>query len=130
MKKWIALAIVALILVAGVQWLVGALRREDFRQELHIIAEGVSEGNDDDIKKRVVEAAHKIKAEIRKEDIQVQYAPTQDLSFAQRTVGMIASFENYRATITAEFRQSICLIPVTQHIEANALIQSAAKAKP
>jgi hypothetical protein len=52
------------------------------------------------------------------------------LSYPQSVVGKLATFDNYRATITAVYRQPfLFVIPRAHRVETSALIQSAAKAR-
>ncbi len=51
------------------------------------------------------------------------------MNFAQRMVSRVGTFQNYRATITVDYTQSILFIPIKRHGEGTALIQSAVTPK-
>jgi hypothetical protein len=125
MKKWIALAVVALVITASVQFLIASLRQHDFEREVHKIALTVSADNHEEIKKRVVKEASKIGADTSAEQVTVQYAPTDELIAPQRMVSKLMTFTNHWATITVEFSQPILFIPINRRTEVKALIQSA-----
>jgi len=129
MKNLIWLAILGMIVVGLVQTVGGALRRHDFEGKLHEVALQVEEKNHDDIKRQVVAEGGKLHLQVTPSEVNVQYAPTSDLGFAQRMVSRIGTFQNHRATINVDYTQSILLIPVKHHAEGTALIESAAQAK-
>lgn len=127
MKKWIVLAVVALVITALVQWLIASLRQHDFESEVHKIALTVRADNHDEIKRRVAEQAAKIGADTSAERVTVQYEPTTDLSAPQRMVGKLMTFNNHWATITVEWTQPILFIPISKKSEVKALIESAGR---
>ncbi|GEM_PF-2820497 len=127
MKKWIVLAVVALVITASVQFLIASLRKHDFESKVFEIAKTARADNHDEIKRRVVEEASKIGAETAADKVTVQYAATSDLSGTQRFVGKIMTFDNHRATITVEFSQPILFIPIKKKSEIVTLIESAGK---
>jgi hypothetical protein len=127
MKKWIVLAVVALIITASVQFLIASLRQHDFESEVQKIALTVRADNHAEIKRRVAEEAAKIGAETSAEKVTVQYVPTTDLSAPQRMVGKLMTFNNHWATITVEFSQPILFIPISKRSEVKALIESAGR---
>ena len=129
MKKWIAIGIAGLLLVAIVQWIIAALQQNDFQQQIHEWALKVNGTNDSEIKSGLIEAAQKINATVRAEDIRISFAPTDKVSYPQKLVGKIATFENYAATITVEYLQPILWIPFSHRAESWALIQSSSKMK-
>jgi hypothetical protein len=129
MKNIIWLLILGLVVVGSVQMVGGALRRHDFEGELHDVALQVADKNHDEIKRRVIAEGSKLHLQLAPSDINVQYAPTSDLGFAQRMVSSIGTFENHRAKIIVDYTQSILFIPVKRHAEGSALIESAATAK-
>ena len=129
MKNIIWLLILGLVVVGLVQMVGGALRRHDFEGQLHDIALQVADKNHDEIKRQVVAEGSKLHLQVAPSEVNVQYAPTSDLGFAQRMVSGIGTFQNHRATIIVDYTQSILFIPVKRHAEGTALIESAAQAK-
>ena len=129
MKNIIWLLILGLVVVGLVQMVGGALRRHDFEGELHDVALRVADKNHDEIKRQVVAEGSKLHLQVAPSEVNVQYAPTSDLGFAQRMVSSIGTFQNHRATIIVDYTQSILFIPVKRHAEGTALIESAAEAK-
>ncbi len=129
MKNIIWLLILGLVVVGLVQMVGGALRRADFEGNLHDVALQVRDKNHDEIKRQVVVAGSKRQLQVAPSEVNVQYAPTSDLSFAQRMVSRVGTFQNHRATIFVDYTQSILFIPVKRHAKGTALIQSTAQAK-
>ena len=129
MKNIIWLLILGLVVVGLVQMVGGALRRNDFEGKLHDVALQVGDKNHDEIKRQVVAEGSKLHLQVAPSEVNVQYAPTSDLGFAQRMVSRIGTFQNHRATIIVDYTQSILFIPVKRHAEGTALIESAATAK-
>ena len=129
MKNLIWLLILGLVVVGLAQMVGGALRRVDFEGKLHDVALQVGDKNQDDIKRRVVAEGSKLHLQVAPSEVNVQYAPTSDLGFAQRMVSRIGTFQNHRATIVVDYTQSILFIPVKRHAKGTALIESAAQAK-
>ena len=129
MKNIIWLLILGLVVVGLVQMVGGALRRVDFEEKLHDVALQVGDKNHDEIKRQVVAEGSKLHLQVAPSEVNVQYAPTSDLDFAQRMVSRIGTFQNHRATIIVDYTQSILFIPVKRHAKGTALIESAAKAK-
>jgi hypothetical protein len=130
MKKWMALAVVALLIVAAVQLLIGSLRKHDFESELGRIALTVTADNHEEIKRRVAAVAAKLGATTSADKVGVQYAATKDLSGTQRFVAKLMEFDNHRATITVEFSQPILFLPIKKRSEVTALIESAGRQRP
>ena len=129
MKAFIWLVILGIGVVALVQTIGGALRRQEFEGKLHDIALTVSDKNHDDIKRLVVAEGSKLHLQVAASGVDVQYAPTSDMNYAQRMVSRIGTFQNHRATIQVDYTQPILFIPVQRHGKASALIESAATAK-
>jgi hypothetical protein len=129
MKNIIWLLILGLVIVGLVQMVGGTLRRYDFQEKLHDVAAQVGDGNQDEIKRKVVAEGSTRHLQVAPSDVNVQYAPTSDLTYAQRMVSRIGTFQNHRATITVDYTQSILFIPVKHHAKGTALIESAATAK-
>jgi hypothetical protein len=129
MKSVIWLLILGLVVVGLVQMIGGALRRGEFEGKLHDIALNVSEKNYDEIKRQVVAEGSKLHLQVAPSEVDVQYAPTSDLGFAQRMVSRIGTFQNHRATITVDYTQPILFVGVKRHAKGTALIESAAEAK-
>ena len=127
MRKIVWLLIFGLVVVGLAQMVGGALRRVDFEGKLHDVALQVREQNHDEIKRRVVAMGGKLHLQVAPSAVDVQYAPTSDLDFAQRMVSRVGTFENYRATIVVDYTQSILFIPVKRHAQGTALIESAAQ---
>jgi hypothetical protein len=117
------------VVVGLVQTIGGALRRQDFEGQLHDVALQVEDKNHDEIKRLVVAEGSKRHLQIAPSEVDVQYAPTMDMGFAQRMVSRIGTFQNHRATIIVDYTQPILFIPVKRHAKGTALIESAAKAK-
>jgi len=107
----------------------GALRRVDFDEKLHDVALQVGGNNHDEIKRKVVAEGSKLNLQVAPSEVNVDYAPTSDMDFAQRMVSRIGTFQNYRATIVVDYTQSILFIPLKRHAKGTALIKSAAEAK-
>ena len=129
MKNIIWLLMLVLVVVGVVQMVGGTLRRHDFESKLHDIAEQVEEKNHDEIKRQVVAEGGKLHLQVVPSEVNVQYAATSDLGFAQRMVSRIGTFQNHRATIIVDFKQSILFVPVKRHAEGTAIIESAAQPK-
>ncbi len=129
MKIVIWVLIPVLLLVGTVQMVGGTLRRHDFESRLHDIATQVEERNHDDIKRQVVAEGSKMHFQVASSGVNVQYAATSDLGYAQRMVSGIGTFENHRATIIVDYTQSILFVPIKRHAEGTALIESAARPK-
>jgi len=129
MKTIIWLVILGLVTVGLVQTIGGALHRVDFESKLHDIALQVGDKNQDEIKRQVVAEGRKFHLQIAPSEVNVQYAPTSDLTFAQRMVSRIGTFQNHRATIIVDYTQPILFFPVKRHVQGTALIESAAQAK-
>ena len=129
MKNIIWLLILGLVVVGAVQMIGGALHRHDFEDKLHEIALQVEDKNQDQIKREVVAEGSKLHLQVAPSEVNVQYAASADLGFAQRMVSRIGTFENHRATIIVDYKQSILFIPVKRHAQGTALIESAAQAK-
>jgi hypothetical protein len=128
MKNIIWLLILGLLVVGLVQLVGGALRRVDFEGKLHDVALQVGDKNHDEIKRQVVAKGSKL-PQVAPSEVNVQFAPTSDMNFAQRMVSRIETFLNHRATIIVDYTQSILFIPVKRHAKGTALIESAAQAK-
>ena len=129
MKNIIWLLILGLVVVWLAQMVGGALRRHDFEAKLHDVALQVAEKNHDDIKRQVVVEGSRLRLQVVPSEVNVQYAPTSDLGFAQRMVSRIGTFQNHRATIIVDYTQSILFVPVKHQAKGTALIESAAQAK-
>jgi hypothetical protein len=129
MKNLIWLLILGLVVVGAVQMVGGALRRNDFQEKLHDVASQVGEKNHDEIKRQVVAEGGKLHLQVDPSEVNVQYAATSDMTYAQRMVSRVGTFQNHRATILVDFTQSILFFPVKHHAKGTALIQSAATAK-
>ena len=129
MKTIIWLLILGLVVVGLMQTIGGALRRQEFEGKLHDVALQATDKNHDEIKRLVVTEGAKLNFQVAPSEISVQYAPTSDLSFAQRMVSGIGTFKNHRATINVDYTQSILFIPVKRRAKGTALIQSAAQVK-
>ncbi len=129
MKDLVWLLILGLVVIGAVQGIGGALRRVDFEGKLHDVALQVGEKNHDEIKRQVVAEGSKLHLQVAPSEVEVQYAPTSDMTYAQRMVSRIGTFQNHRATITVDYTQSILFIPFKHHAKGTALIESAAKAK-
>ncbi len=129
MKNLVWLLILGLVIVGLTQIIGGALRRADFEGKLHDVALQVGEQNHDEIRRKVVAEGSKRHLQVAPSEVNVQYAPTSDLGFAQRTVSRIGTFQNHRATIVVDYTQSILFIPIKRHAQGTALIESAAQAK-
>lgn len=128
MKNIVWLLIFGLVVVGSVQMIGGALRRQDFDGKLHDVATEVADNNHDDIKRRVAAEGSKLHLKVETSEVRVQYAPTSDLTYAQRMVSRVGTFQNHRARIIVDYTQPILFIPVKRHTEVTALIQSAAQA--
>jgi hypothetical protein len=129
MKNLIILLILGLLITGIVQMVGGTLHRHDFADKLHDIAAQVEDNNRDEIKREVIAEAGKLHFQVAPAGINIQYAPTSDLGFAQRMVSGIGTFQNHRATIIVDYTQSILFVPVKRHAEGTALIESRAEAK-
>jgi hypothetical protein len=129
MKNIIWLLILGLVVVGLAQMVGGALRRVDFDGKLHDVASQVEDKNHDEIRRQVVAEGSKLHLQVAPSEVSVQYAPTSDLTYAQRMVSRVGTFQNHRATIIVDYTQSILFIPVKRHAKGTALIQSAAQAK-
>ena len=129
MKNIIWVLILGLLLVASVQMIGGVLHRHDFEDKLHEIALQVEDKNHDEIKREVISEGNKLHVQIAPSEVNVQYGASSDLGFAQRMVSGIGTFQNHRATIIVDYKQSILFIHVKRHAEGTALIESAAQAK-
>lgn len=129
MRNLVWLLILGLVIVGLTQIIGGALRRADFEGKLHDVALQVGEQNHDEIRRKVVAEGSKLHLQVAPSEVNVQYAPTSDLGFAQRMVSRIGTFQNHRATIVVDYTQSILLIPIKRHAQGTALIESAAQAK-
>src|SRR4029077_17703874 len=129
MKNIIWLLILGLVVVGLVQMVGGALRRHDFEGGLHDVALQVADNNHDEMKRQVVAEASKLRLQVAPSEVNVQYAPTSDLGFAQRMVSGIGTFQNHRATIIVDYTHPILFIPVKHHAEGTPLIESEAQAK-
>jgi hypothetical protein len=129
MKNIIWLLILGLVVVGLAQMVGGALRRVDFEGKLHDVALQVGDKNHDEIKRQVVAEGSKLHLQVAPSEVNVQYAPTSDMDYAQRMVSRIGTFQNHRATIVVDYTQSILFIPVKRHAKGTALIESAAQAK-
>jgi hypothetical protein len=129
MKNLVWLLILGLVVVGLVQGIGGALRRVDFEGKLHDVALQVGEKNHDDIKRQVVAEASKLHLQVAPSEVNVQYAPTSDMNYAQRMVSRVGTFQNHRATIVVDYTQSILFVPVKRHARGTALIESAAQPK-
>ena len=105
------------------------MRRVDFEGKLHDVASQVSEKNHDEIKRQVVAEGSKLHLQVDPSEVNVQYAPTSDMTYAQRMVSRVGTFQNHRARIIVDYTQSILFFPVKRHAEGSALIESAATAK-
>ena len=129
MKNIIWLLILGLVVVGLAQMVGGALRRVDFDGKLHDVALQVGDKNHDEIKRQVVAEGSKLHLQVAPSEVNVQYAPTSDMNYAQRMVSRVGTFQNHRATIVVDYTQSILFIPVKRHAKGTALIESAATAK-
>jgi hypothetical protein len=129
MKTIIWLLILGLLVVGLAQMISGALHRVDFDGKLHDVALQVRDKNHDEIKRQVVVEGSKLHLQVAPSGVDVQYAPTSDMNYAQRMVSRVGTFHNYRATIVVDYTQPILFIPVKRHAEGTALIESAAQAK-
>jgi hypothetical protein len=129
MKNIIWLLILGLVVVGLAQMVGGALRRVDFDGKLHDVALQVEDKNHDEIKRQVVAEGSKLHLQVAPSEVNVQYAPTSDMNYAQRMVSRVGTFQNHRATIVVDYTQSILFIPVKRHAKGTALIESAARAK-
>ncbi len=129
MKNIIWLLILGLAVIAVVQLVGGTLRGYDFQEKLHDVALQVEEKNHDEIKRQVVAEGSKRHFQVTPSDVNVEYGPTSDLTYAQRMVSRVGTFQNQRATIVVDYTQSILFVPVKRHARGTALIQSAATAK-
>jgi len=127
MKTIIWLLILGLVVVGLVQMIGGAFRRVDFEGKLHDVALQVEEKNHDDIKRLVVAEGSKLHLQVAPSEVEVQYAATSDMNYAQRMVSRIGTFHNHRATIVVDYTQPILFIPVKRHAKGTALIESAAQ---
>jgi len=129
MKNIIWVLILGLVVVGAVQMIGGALHRHDFEDKLHEIALQAEDKNQDQIKREVVAQGSKLHLQVAPSQVNVHYAESSDLGFAQRMVSRIGTFQNHRATIAVDYTQSILFIAVKRHAEGTALIESAAQAK-
>ncbi len=129
MKNIIWLLILGLVVAGVVQMIGGALRRHDFEEKLHDVALRVAEKNHDEIKRQVVAEGSKLHLQVAPAEVNVQYAPTSDMTYAQRMVSRIGTFQNHRATIVVDYTQSVLFIPVKRQAKGSALIESPAQAK-
>ena len=130
MKKLIGVVILALVVASLVQWGIAWMRQHEFAERLHEVALKVEERNHDEIKQIVIAEGAKLHVRVATSDVDVRYGPTSDLSYAQRMVSRIATFDNHRATITVDYTQPVLFIPFKRHVETTALIESAAEASP
>jgi hypothetical protein len=129
MKTIIWLLIFGLVVVGLSRWVGGTLSRHEFEEKLHDVALQVAEKNHDEIKRLVAAEGSKLHLQVAPSEVNVQYAPTSDLGFAQRMVSRIGTFQNHRATIVVDYTQSILFFPVKRHAKGTALIESPATAK-
>ena len=129
MKKLIGLLILVLAAVGTVQWVGALLHQHEFEEKLHDVASQVEDSDHKEIKQQVVAEGGKLHVEVAPSDVDVGYAPTSDLGFAQRMVSGIGTFQNHRATIKVDYTQRVLFMPLKRHAEATALIESTGRAK-
>jgi len=128
MKKLIVLVILILGVVGMIQWVGAWMRQHEFEEKLHDVALQVEDKNQDEIKRLVVAEGARLHLQVAPSDVNVRYSPTSDLGFAQRMVGKVGTFHNHRAIVTVDYTQPVLFVGHKRHVEARALIESAATA--
>ena len=128
MKTLIGVVILALVVASLVQWGIAWMRQHEFEERLHEVAMKVEERNHNEIKQIVIAEGAKLHVRVATSDVNIRYGPTSDLSYTQRMVSRIATFDNHRATITVDYTQPFLFIPFKRHVATTALIESAAEA--
>jgi hypothetical protein len=129
MKGLIVLGILVLLVVGAVQWVGASFRQHDFAEKLHDVASQVDKDNQEEIKRQVVAEGGKLHLKVAPSDVHIRYEPTPDLSYAQRFVSKIGSFQNHRATITVDYTQPVLVLSLKRHAEGTALIESVGQPK-